>query len=62
VQIAPQLLEMVAGRHPQVLIRRRIVYHLELAEDAGFEIGWGVANVIGSTGQTGPLPGSPAHC
>ena len=38
-QIAAQLLEMIAGRHAQVLIGRRIVDHLELAEQPAFEIG-----------------------
>jgi hypothetical protein len=33
-QMAAQLLQMVAGRNAQILIRRRIVDHLELAEQA----------------------------
>src|SRR3546814_14365936 len=38
-QIAAQLLEMVAGRHAQVLVGYRVVDHLELAEESAFEIG-----------------------
>src|SRR5437660_4263265 len=38
-QIAAQLLEVIAGRHPQVLIGRRVVDHLELAEEPAFEVG-----------------------
>jgi len=34
-----QLLEVIAGRHPQVLIGRRVVDHLELAKEPAFEIG-----------------------
>src|SRR5438105_211512 len=37
-QIAAQLLEMIAGRHAQVLIGRRIVDHLKLAEQPGLKI------------------------
>lgn len=37
-QIAAQLLEMIAGWHPQVLIGRRIVDHLELPKEAAFKI------------------------
>ena len=39
IKIAAQLLEMVAGRHPQVLIARRVVNHLEFSEEAAFQIG-----------------------
>src|SRR5487761_375089 len=38
-KIAAQLFEMIAGRHTQILIGRRIVNHLELAKKAAFEIG-----------------------
>src|SRR3546814_18671214 len=38
-QIAAQLLEMVAGRHAQVLVGYHVVDHLELAEESAFEIG-----------------------
>jgi hypothetical protein len=38
-EVAMQLLEMVAGRCPQVGISRRIVDHLELSEYPSFEIG-----------------------
>src|SRR4051812_43316995 len=34
----PQLLEMVAGWRPQIAVRRRIVDHLDLAEQAIFQI------------------------
>ena len=37
-QIAAQFLEVIAGRDTQILIRRRIVDHLEFAEQAAFEI------------------------
>jgi hypothetical protein len=36
---ASQLLEMIAWRHPQVLIGRRVVDYLELAEEPAFETG-----------------------
>lgn len=39
IQVALQLLEMVTGWYAQVLIRRRIVNHLELPEQPVFEIG-----------------------
>lgn len=39
VECAPQLLEMIAGRHPQVLVRRSTVDHLQFAEEAAFDIG-----------------------
>jgi hypothetical protein len=38
LELASQLLEMVAGRHPQILIRRRIVDHLNFAKQAGFQV------------------------
>src|SRR5579872_2899257 len=38
-QSAAQPLEVIAGRHAQILIGGRIVDHLELAKDADFEIG-----------------------
>jgi len=38
-QIAAQLLEMIAGRRPQILIDRRVVDHLELTEEPTFELG-----------------------
>src|SRR5690242_6857647 len=37
-QIAAQLLEVIAGRHPQVLVGRRVVDHLELAKKPAFEV------------------------
>ncbi len=37
--MAAQLLEMVAGRRSQIAVRGRIVDHLELAEQAIFQIG-----------------------
>jgi hypothetical protein len=39
-QITAQLLEVIAGWYPQVLISRDVVDHLELAEEAAFEVGW----------------------
>src|SRR5439155_10527133 len=38
-QIAAQLLEVIAGRHPQGLVGRRVVDHLELAEEPAFQVG-----------------------
>jgi hypothetical protein len=38
-KIAAQFLEVIARRDTQILIRRRIVDHLEFAEQAVFEIG-----------------------
>jgi hypothetical protein len=39
-QMAPQLFEMVAGRDPQILIRHRIVDHLEFPKQAAFQFRW----------------------
>jgi hypothetical protein len=39
VEMAPQLLEMVAGRRSQVAVRCRIVDHLYFAEQAIFQVG-----------------------
>jgi hypothetical protein len=39
VELTAQLLEMVARRHPQVLIARRVIDHLKLAKQPAFEIG-----------------------
>jgi hypothetical protein len=51
-QLASQLLEMVARRHAQVLVRRRVIDHLELAEESAFEIGRDEprARIIGEEG------------
>src|SRR5271166_5063806 len=38
-QIAAQLLEVIAGGHPQVPIGCRVVDHLELAEETAFDVG-----------------------
>src|SRR3981081_3407685 len=38
-EIAAQFLEMIAGRHAQVLVGRRVVDHLELPKETAFEIG-----------------------
>lgn len=54
-EIAAQLLEMVAGRHTQILIDRRVVNHLELAEQAAFEIGRNIAGV-GVVHEESPQP------
>src|SRR5579859_2719881 len=45
-KIAAQFFEMIAGRYAQILVRRGIVNHLELAEEPAFEIG---RNVPGMT-------------
>jgi hypothetical protein len=37
-QVAPQLLEVIAGRRPQVSICLCVVDHLELAEEPAFDI------------------------
>ena len=37
--MTPQLLEMIVGRRSQIAVRRRIVDHLELAEQAIAEVG-----------------------
>jgi hypothetical protein len=37
-QIAAQLLEVIAGRHLQVLIGRRVVCHLEPAKQPAFDV------------------------
>jgi hypothetical protein len=39
VEMAPQLLEMVAGRRSQIAVRRRIVDQLDLAEQAVLQVG-----------------------
>jgi len=41
-EIAAQLLEMIAGRHAQILICRGIIDHLEFAEETAIEIWWNV--------------------
>jgi hypothetical protein len=38
-KVATQFLEMVAGRHPQILITRRVVKHLKPAEQPVLDIG-----------------------
>ena len=57
-QIAAQLLEVIAGRHAQVLIGRRIVDHLKLAEQPGFKIGRDVAG-MGIVHEESPQPVIP---
>jgi hypothetical protein len=42
-EIAAQLLEVIAGRRTQILIGRRVVDDLELAEQPAFEIGRDIA-------------------
>ena len=60
-KIAAQLLEMIAGRHTQILIGRRIVNHLELAKKAAFEIGRDVPGA-GILDKESPQPYIPkAH-
>jgi hypothetical protein len=41
-QIAAQLLEMVAGRHPQILVGHGIVNHLMLPKHPVFQISWNI--------------------
>jgi len=41
-QIAAKFLEMITWRHPQVLISRCVIDHLQLAEQSAFEIGWDI--------------------
>ena len=62
-QIAAQLLEVIAGRHAQVLIGRRIVDHLELAKQAAFEIGWDVprADILDEEGAQPFVPKAHDH-
>src|SRR5207244_3991351 len=38
-QVAAELLEVIAWRHPQILIGSRIIDHLELAKQPAFQIG-----------------------
>ena len=57
-EIAAQLLEVIAGRHAQVLIDHGVVNHLELAEQAGFKIGRDVAG-MGIIHEKGPKPVVP---
>src|SRR5271154_437317 len=43
--IAAQLLEVIAGRHAQVLIGHGVVNHLEFSEQPGFKIGRNVTGM-----------------
>jgi hypothetical protein len=38
-KITSEFLKMITGRHPQVLISRRIVEHLKLAKQTVFKVG-----------------------
>jgi hypothetical protein len=58
IEIAAQFLEMVTGRHTQVLIGRRVVDHLEFAEQPAFEVGWNVPGVD-ILHKVGPQPFVP---
>src|SRR5258708_2929278 len=62
-QIAAQLLEVIAGRRPQVLISRRVVNHLELAEEPAFEVGRNVPRprVLDEEGPQPLVPKSHDH-
>lgn len=57
-EIAAQLLEMIAGWHTQILIDHRVVNHLELAEQAAFEVGRNIAGV-GIFYEKSPQPSVP---
>jgi hypothetical protein len=39
LKIVAQLFEVVAGRDPKILIRGRVIDHLNLSEQPGFQIG-----------------------
>jgi len=60
-QVAAQLPEVIAGRHPQVLIGRRVVDHLQLAEEPAFEVGRDVPRprVFDEEGAQPPLDPFP---
>jgi len=62
-QIAAQLLEVIAGRHAQVLIGHGIVDHLELSEQPGFEIGRNVAgaDIVDKEGPQPVIPKAYDH-
>jgi hypothetical protein len=57
-QIAAQLLEVIAGRHAQVLIGHGVVNHLEFSEQPGFKIGWDIAGT-GIVHEESPQPAIP---
>jgi hypothetical protein len=44
-EIAPQFLEMIARRYPQIPIGGRIVEHLKPAKQPIFEISWDVSRL-----------------
>jgi len=64
VEMAAQLLKVAAGRHAQVLIRRRVVDHLEPAEKPAFEAGWDVLrpDIAYEEGTQPCVPKSDDHC
>ena len=62
-QIAAQLLEVIAGRHAQVLIDRRVVDHLELPKEAAFKIRRDVprSDIFDEEGAQPLVPKAPDH-
>src|SRR5262245_10043675 len=62
-QIAAQLFKVIAGRHPKVQIGRRVVDHLELAEEPAFEIGRDVTrpHVLDEEGAQPLVPKAHDH-
>ena len=62
-QFTAQLLEVIAGRHAQVLIGHGVVNHLELPEQPGFEIGRNVAgaDIIHKEGPQPVIPKADDH-
>jgi phage tail sheath gpL-like len=57
-QIAAQLLEVIAGRHAQVLIGHGVVNHLELSEQPGFKIRQDITG-MGIVHEESPQPAIP---
>ena len=55
VEMAAQLLEMIARRRPQILVASRVVDHLEPAEQAIFKVGRNVSRT-GVENEEGALP------
>ncbi|CEJ86424.1 hypothetical protein HYPGJ_30458 [Hyphomicrobium sp. GJ21] len=62
-EIAAQLLEVITGRHTQVLIGHSVVNHLELSEQSGFQIGRDVAGtgIVHEEGAKPVIPKAYVH-
>ena len=62
-QITAQLLAMIARWYPQILIRRRVVDYLELAEGPAFEIGQNVprSTILDEEGAEPLIPKAHYH-